>query len=291
VAAPTRAPAPPAASTRPEERSTNKEEAKHLIRDGTAALERGDPDAAIELFKLAQSLFDHPVHYANLAEAHAVARRYAIAIELYERYLGLTPADSPDASGARARVAELRRASAARAAGSVEATSQGAVTGRSAAARADAERDAWALRAAPAAQARPPELSAGRAPPIELTSEGGAPAAGRGYRIGGFVTAGAAAGAAVVAVWGGLRVQQLERDAADISRARYTREAQDYYRDRGERAESIHLTAVGMTAALATTSVILFVVAGRRDRAASRLAIAPWIAPSGAGVTWSGSLP
>jgi tetratricopeptide (TPR) repeat protein len=81
--------------------------AKQYVDQGIAAQERGDYDAAIELYTKANALSPHPLLIYNLAQAHRLAGRLDKALELYNKYLVADP-DGPQASNARGFVSELQ---------------------------------------------------------------------------------------------------------------------------------------------------------------------------------------
>ena len=227
--------------------------AKQYVDQGIAAQERGDYDAAIELYTKANALSPHPLLTYNLAQAHRLAGRLDKALELYNKYLVADP-DGPQASNARAFVIELQaKIAAARPpapgpeAGGVEPGIAGSAPGQSP-----------AMSAAPGA---PP----GRA--LRL--------AGIAAGAGGVVMLGVGIG---FAIHGASLSDQVEKQ---YDQRKY---------DQGQRANT--LAAVGLISGsvLVAAGVGMYWWSYREDRGGERVAVSPMVSTHMAGLAVSGSL-
>src|SRR5262249_10283078 len=89
-------------------RADDKSEAREAVKRGLQAFSRGDAQAAIAEYELAQRIVpDANLPYRYSAEAYARLERWPEAIKNFERYLALKP-DVSDADEVRARIEEIR---------------------------------------------------------------------------------------------------------------------------------------------------------------------------------------
>jgi tetratricopeptide (TPR) repeat protein len=113
VLAPSRASAQPA----PKVDKAKANAARQYVEAGLAAQATGDHDTAITFYQKAYDVMPHPVLWFNMAQAHRLAGRVEQALGLYAKYLA-ADANGPQASTARALVADIeaRKVQEARAA-------------------------------------------------------------------------------------------------------------------------------------------------------------------------------
>jgi tetratricopeptide (TPR) repeat protein len=273
---PASAPAQPASgdgADASEDEAQKKEAAKKLAAQAIEAQNEGDYDKAIELFRQAYALVQHPLVLFNVGQAHRLAGRSGLAIQFYERYLARDP-KGKEATTARTHLATLQ--------------ATGATGGRGEAVDAF---EASAAKPEPAekdpAPSKPDDDAARPEPEQPRTDTPARP--GRGLRITGIVLGSAGLVSAAVGGYFTSQVLSLEDDA-EKALAMGQQNLDDFER-RGAVAQRNQDIAFVLAGGLIVGGVVTYYLGYRQGRSIPTTALAPVVHQSFTGVVLSGSLP
>ena len=254
-----------------EDEAQKKEAAKKLAAQAIEAQNEGDYDKAIELFRQAYALVQHPLVLFNVGQAHRLAGRSGLAIQFYERYLARDP-KGKEATTARTHLATLQ--------------ATGATGGRGEAVDAF---EASAAKPEPSekepAPDKPADDTARPEPEQPRTDTPARP--GRGLRITGIVLGSAGLVSAVVGGYYTSQVLAFEKDAGETTDP----SDREIIREKGEHAESIQDIAYVLAGGLIVGGVVTYYLGYRQGRSIPTTALAPVVHQGFTGVVLSGSLP